>query len=83
MARIEPGSADWNILNDMVGREGGENVTDAIERIVEQWEGDSCARCGSTLNDDGTCTDKTCPFSDCQQSDKAGWAGHPEQDKEC
>lgn len=36
----------------------------------------ACRRCGSPLKDD-RCTDETCPFSDCLQSDVKGWMGHP------
>lgn len=39
-----------------------------------------CARCGNPLDVDRLCTDETCPFSDCEQDDKAGWSGHPEMD---
>jgi hypothetical protein len=37
----------------------------------------NCCRCDSPLKD-GICTDVTCPFSDCQQSDPKGWIGHPD-----
>jgi len=40
----------------------------------------SCARCGSNVTN-GRCEDVTCPFSDCDQSDPRGWAGHPEMDR--
>ena len=39
-----------------------------------------CERCGSILNDEGLCKDKTCPFSDCTQDDLNGWEGHPDRD---
>lgn len=39
---------------------------------------DQCQRCSSPLDDDGYCTDATCPFSDHPQTDDAGWYGHPE-----
>jgi len=38
-----------------------------------------CQRCGSEVID-GKCVDETCPFSDHDQSCKAGWSGHPEMD---
>lgn len=38
----------------------------------------TCARCGSTLNPAGKCTDETCPFYDHLQKCPAGWRGHPE-----
>ena len=41
----------------------------------------SCQRCGSALKPDGRCSDLTCPFSDCQQSDPTVWAGHPDHEK--
>lgn len=40
-----------------------------------------CQRCGSDLDTDLRCTDETCPFSDTDQDDERGWAGHPERDK--
>jgi len=37
-----------------------------------------CVRCDTPLTPEGCCNDETCPFSDCQQDDPRGWAGHPE-----
>lgn len=41
---------------------------------------EECVRCDTLLTEDGRCGDETCPFSDCDQSDKKGWSGHPEMD---
>jgi hypothetical protein len=40
-----------------------------------------CQRCESKLDEGGLCTDETCPFSETDQDDERGWAGHPERDK--
>jgi hypothetical protein len=51
---------------------------DKLEEIVESMEDpNACRRCGSKLQS-GRCTDETCPFSDCEQTDPAGWTGHPD-----
>ena len=42
----------------------------------------SCARCDSSLDVDGFCSDESCPFSDYKQDDPRGWSGHPEMDPE-
>jgi hypothetical protein len=47
---------------------------------VNSGVGGICQRCGAKLNDDGYCTDETCPFSDHPQTDDAGWYGHPQKD---
>jgi len=39
-----------------------------------------CNRCGNNLID-GYCKDKTCSFSDHNQSCPCGWAGHPDYSK--
>ena len=50
------------------------------DELFEEWHTEHhCVRCDSFLKD-GQCQDETCPFSDCEQDDKAGWAGHPEKD---
>lgn len=42
------------------------------------WKNENeCARCGSELNDNGLCTDETCPFDSVPQDDERGWIGHP------
>jgi hypothetical protein len=47
---------------------------------MSDGEHGQCRRCDSPLDVDGHCTDETCPFSDCDQDDAAGWSGHPEMD---
>ena len=41
----------------------------------------TCTRCDTELGEEGLCQDVTCPFSDCLQSDPAGWTGHPEANR--
>lgn len=64
--------ASWADLYKLVSIE-------VLER-PEQHQG-TCARCGTDLTD-GRCGDVTCPFSDYDQNDPRGWAGHPDYDKE-
>jgi hypothetical protein len=47
-------------------------------RAIIIGENDECQRCGSPLDDEGFCTDETCPFSDHDQSCLAGFMGHPD-----
>ena len=56
---------------------------DRIEAHVAQAPAEvegtmDCQRCGSEVKDD-RCQDQTCPFSDCDQTNPQGWAGHPEK----
>lgn len=39
---------------------------------------ETCVRCGSILQDNGRCSDETCPFEDVRQDDEQGWIGHPD-----
>lgn len=83
------------VRNDIYQKLGGDGVTVCdlaaeIRPLTDQeWKEfqeqadlmvDQCQRCSSPLNDDGYCTDETCPFSDHPQTDDAGWYGHPDKD---
>ncbi len=41
-------------------------------------EEDACKRCNNLLDENGLCTDQTCPFSDHAQDCVMGWSGHPD-----
>lgn len=60
----------WSEAQDLLASLGGSTVTPSPLP--------SCQRCGSDLDAQGHCTDETCPFSDCAQSDPKGWEGHPD-----
>lgn len=46
--------------------------------VYRKTDGDSvCQRCNCRVVE-GRCVDETCPFSECQQTDPAGWVGHPD-----
>ena len=51
-------------------------MKDKDEIFAEAHPELNCNRCGCWL-DNGLCSDITCPFSDCPQSDLAGWQDHP------
>ena len=55
----------------------GQNIVGEYETLEEEPR---CRRCDSVLPADGRCSDGTCPFSDRQQNDPQGWAGHPDMD---
>lgn len=40
----------------------------------------TCDRCEMPLNEEGYCTDDTCPFSDHKQTCMVGWSGCPGKD---
>lgn len=37
-----------------------------------------CQRCDSPINEEGLCTDQTCPFSSHVRRCPKGWIGHPQ-----
>lgn len=52
----------------------------AMHDEMGEGEHGECGRCGCDLDEDGFCTDETCPFSDYGQDDPRGWSGHPDRD---
>lgn len=70
------GSEKWALSTDDSVRAKWRNLLMAIEENVAV---ECCQRCDSKL-DKGLCTDETCPFSETDQDDSRGWAGHPEKD---
>lgn len=50
-----------------------------VQREITVHESGICQRCGAPLAD-GRCSDETCPFSDCAQTDPQGWIGHPDHE---
>jgi len=50
-----------------------------LEKIASRdFDDETCQRCDSPLKQ-GLCQDETCPFSDTDQDDERGWAGHPDK----
>lgn len=77
------------IAEGLLEIDGHAPITSFTWAEAEDSQGDTpdCQRCGSPLSKTldrltftPRCTDETCPFSDCDQTDPRGWRGHPEKD---
>jgi len=51
-------------------------VDKAVVLQDERFFQKACQRCGSELDDNGRCTDETCPFDSHEQFCPCGWVGH-------
>lgn len=84
------GMTDREVVSTYYGALGDSESEDFLEETTfdvpmpepaKSAPSGGCARCGSSLDAAGLCTDRdTCPFSERRQDDAQGWAGHPDRD---